>query len=293
MPSTISGVALDHVAVAVERWSDAWPRYASDLGGRWASGGTNVGFAPAQLGFSNGGRIEILQPWETDANPFLRRFLDRRGPGPHHLTFKVPDLVEALETVRARGLSPVGVELSDPMWKEAFIHPRQATGIVVQLAQSLSEWQSPPPEGFPSDGLRPPAAFVRTTHVVAELDVGLALFEELLGGHIGQRGQDAEGAWEYADLTWTAPPTLRLVAPLAGETATPASTDLRGWLGELPGRLHHLVFAQPATSVLGREPTAPPALLVPGVLPEDGLLEVIEPHANLGTRVVIVWDRAA
>jgi hypothetical protein len=56
----ISGTVLDHVAVAVERWADAWPRYVSGLGGKWASGGFNVGFAPAQVAYTNGAELEVL-----------------------------------------------------------------------------------------------------------------------------------------------------------------------------------------------------------------------------------------
>src|SRR5579884_2097732 len=95
----LEGVVLDHAAVAVEAWAEAWPTYVVGLGGEWASGGLNAGFGPAQLRYANGARLEVLQPWRTAENPFLRRFLDRHGRGPHHLTFKVPDISEALEAV--------------------------------------------------------------------------------------------------------------------------------------------------------------------------------------------------
>src|SRR5262249_18565316 len=94
----IEGVDLDHVAVAVERWADAWPRFVGVVGGRWMSGGRGPGFAPCQIGYANQMRVEILEPNEVERNDFLRRFLDRSGPGPHHLTFKVKDLEAALST---------------------------------------------------------------------------------------------------------------------------------------------------------------------------------------------------
>ena len=95
----IPEIDLDHVAVAAERQSDAWPRYAGDLAGEWMAGGFTIGFASAQLRFANGMRIEVLRPHEVERNDFLRRFLDRNGPGPHHLTFKVTDIVSALALV--------------------------------------------------------------------------------------------------------------------------------------------------------------------------------------------------
>jgi methylmalonyl-CoA/ethylmalonyl-CoA epimerase len=279
---TVTGAVLDHVAVAVERWSDAWPRYATELGGAWTSGGMNVGFAPAQLRYANGGRVEVLQPWDPADNPFLRRFLDRHGPGPHHLTFKVPDLSAALDAAKQAGFAPVGVDLDNAEWKEAFLHPRQATGIVVQMAQASHDWESPPPEGFPSPNAAP-ASFVRATHAVARLDTALALFETLLGGTVRSRGVAPDTTWEFAELTWASPPRLRLVAP----TAAGGASTLQEWLGDLPGRLHHLVFAAPDAEAPGRSPGGA-GLDVDGVLPEDGATTVIEPGDNLGTRLVVV-----
>ena len=77
---------------------------------------------------SNRGTIE--------QNDFLARFVARHGAGPHHLTFKVPDLADALERVRGAGFHPVNIDISDPEWKEAFLMPREAHGTVVQLAES-------------------------------------------------------------------------------------------------------------------------------------------------------------
>ena len=109
-------------------------------------------------------RVEILQPWKPEDNPFLRRFLDRHGPGPHHLTFKVPDLASALDDARASGFSPVGVDLTNADWKEAFLHPRQATGIVVQMAQAAYDvGVRRRPKAFPTDRTGP-ACVARARH---------------------------------------------------------------------------------------------------------------------------------
>ena len=204
----------------MERWSDAWPRYAVELGGQWNSGGLNIGFSPAQLHYANGGRVEILQPWHPEDNPFLRRFLDRHGPGPHHLTFKVPDLASAIEDARQAGFTPVGVDLSNDDWKEAFLHPRQATGIVVQMAQASHLWQSPPPEGFPAVRPERAASLVRVTHAVAELDTGLALFEGLLGGRRTGQGVAPDESWACVDLRWAGPLAVRVVGGGGGRTIT-------------------------------------------------------------------------
>lgn len=274
MPTNVS---LDHVAVASESWAEAWPRYVVELGGEWSSGGQNVGFAPHQLRFANGARLEVLQPWEVDGNSFLRRFLDASGPGPHHLTFKVPDLAAALAGAKAAGLSPVGIDLSDPGWKEAFLHPREATGVVVQLAQAEGFWESPQPEGFPTRRPPEPAALTHVVHVVADLDRGLQLFAGLLGGTELRRDDAPDGSWRSVTLSWGGPLSLRLVGPLPGGLPSGALVE---WLDGRSGRIHHLAFSQVGTA------TTPGAAL-PGLTGDQVPCQVVTPEDNLGVRLVV------
>jgi hypothetical protein len=201
----------------------------------------------------------------------------------------VPDLASAIDRAREAGFSPVGVDLGNDEWKEAFLHPRQATGIVVQMAQAAHAWESPPPEGFPTARREPAAALMRVTHAVADLDVGLALFEGLLGGRRVGSGVAPDGTWAFVDLEWPGPPGFRLIAPGPPREArpgAPSATPLATWLGDLSGRLHHLVFARRAD---GRD-AAPGATQpgVPGLLPSEGVARVIEPGDNLGTRLVVL-----
>jgi methylmalonyl-CoA/ethylmalonyl-CoA epimerase len=279
----LAGVALDHVAVAVETWAEAWPRYVVELGGEWASGGLNVGFGPAQLRYANGARLEVLQPWQSEANPFLRRFLDSHGRGPHHLTFKVADITEALEAAGEAGFTPVSVDLSDPGWKEAFLHPREAGGIVVQLAQAAGSWEAPPPEGFPTERPATPAALLHATHAVADLDAALQLYAGLLGGIVTRHDVRAGAGWRVVTVHWSGPLALRLVTP----APSAAGGELRQWLECRPGRLHHLVFAQPRARP--SRPDGGDGATVPGIVPDDASVRwVAEPEANLGTRIVVV-----
>jgi catechol 2,3-dioxygenase-like lactoylglutathione lyase family enzyme len=281
----ISGAVLDHVAVAVERWSDAWSTYVGRLGGRWSSGGLNTGFAPAQLRFANGAKVEVLQPHGSGTGSFLRRFLDRNGPGPHHLTFKVPDLAASLELARSKGLEPVGVNLSTPWWMEAFLHPRQATGIVVQLAQAAGEWTSPSPEGFPEPPAGIHASLLRAVHAVADMDEALAIFRDFLGGTVTGRSGADDGSWVTTDLAWGGPLALRLLAPGNGFEQ---GTALAAWLEGRRGRLHHLAFSQAGDQSTSRSSarsgTSHP--VVPGA-DQNATSEVIDPSANFGTRLVI------
>lgn len=126
-------VLFDHIAIAVPRLADAEAILAGELGGRSTFGMTTDEFRFWHWRYEGGGDLEILEP--AGAAGFLHRFIAQRGPGIHHVTFTVPSLVDACERARAHGYSIVGYDDSDPEWKEAFLHPRQAQGVVVQFAE--------------------------------------------------------------------------------------------------------------------------------------------------------------
>jgi len=203
-------------------------------------------------------RVEVLAPVAVEQNDFLQRFLDRNGPGAHHLTFKVPDLAAALQAAEAAGYTPVGVDLRDPDWKEAFLHPKQARGVVVQLAEAQGGWESPPPPGMPAPAAHP-ASLDHVAHAVADLDGGLALFAGLLGGEEQARGEDEGARW--VELAWPGPGRVRVVAPTSPTSPVAAALEGR------PGRVYALAFTVPSLA------PGPPT--------------VVDPAKNLGVRLVL------
>jgi len=215
---------LDHVALAANDTSPALAFLTGTLGGTVIFGGQSVGFRPMQVWIGtpdgDGMPVELLEPWEVDRNDFLARFVARHGAGPHHLTFKVPDLVAALERVRGAGFHPVNVDLSDPEWKEAFLLPREAHGTVVQLAQSNHEhgtraemlahvaahgpdehprwWQDP------ARASGPPARLRRVVLRTPSLAAAAGFFGGLL------QGDEAAAAAGWVELVWPGGARLRL-----------------------------------------------------------------------------------
>lgn len=132
---------LDHVALAVRDAVVPMQTLVGRWGGTLLSGGDAAGFRAMQIRLGDltvGMTVELLEPCNVDRSDFLVRFLDRHGDAPHHLTFKVPDLAAELERLRTRGLEPIGVDLTHPDWKEAFLHPRDSHGTVIQLAESTT-----------------------------------------------------------------------------------------------------------------------------------------------------------
>jgi methylmalonyl-CoA/ethylmalonyl-CoA epimerase len=131
--STISGARLDHVAFGVESMQRAAEFLVGTLGGAPHEGGPGPGYTGAQWRFANGARLELIEPLGSDG--FLHRFIRSKGPGVHHVTFIVPKLELAARAAEALEYDVVGYNDAYPSWKECFLHPKQALGIVVQMAE--------------------------------------------------------------------------------------------------------------------------------------------------------------
>lgn len=226
--ATTRPAVLDHVAIGTRTLADGWALFGRLLGGRWAYGGDSPGYWWGQLKFADGAKIELLTPTGGPDAAFLERFLASRDAGPHHFNFIVPDIVDSLERVRSIDIEPVQVNLDNPNWKEAFLHPKSAYGIVVQIAQQAVEPVAAPPSDLPDPG--EPAAFAVVEHHVDDLDGAVRLFGTALGG---QRIVE-EGATDAALLEWPNGARLRLVRTPAQPAGAPG----------FGGGLHHLEFAR-------------------------------------------------
>jgi methylmalonyl-CoA/ethylmalonyl-CoA epimerase len=198
---------LDHFAIATPALTDGWDLFGGILGGTWAFGDDSPGFWWGELEFVTGPKVELLTPTGGPDAAFLERFLAARGAGPHHLTFLVPDIDGTLARIRAFGIEPVGVNLANPDWREAFLHPRAAHGIVIQVAEQHGPPPaSPPPRELAEPG--PPARFDLIEHHVGDLDRAVRLLRDVLGGQLDAASAGAAGS---TDLTWPGGKRIRLV----------------------------------------------------------------------------------
>lgn len=197
-------IALDHFAFGVASIAEASPVVCLRLGGRPHSSGPGIGFQGAQWELGGGGRVEAIEP-EGPVDGFLHRFLDTRGPGIHHVTFKVFDIHRAAAAAESAGYDVVGLSDVLASWKEMFLHPKQAQGVVVQLAESHPE--------LGDDGWTPAFPYPRADF--AEQDrpavIGLRLrarsaaaahrqWADLLGGRANEIGGLLVFDWEGSPL---------------------------------------------------------------------------------------------
>jgi hypothetical protein len=191
-------VAFDHIAIGVPRIGEAVPFLVGELGGRPAGGGTTASFAFRQWTFG-GGKLEVLEPAGADGG-FLHRFLERRGAGVHHVTFVVPSLDAACAQAEELGFPVVARDDSDPEWKEAFLHPKGAMSIVVQLVEHRpsADGDGTPPRtpsaGDPEAGA-PGIELVGLRLAARDLDRARLLWCRLLGGTCGDHGEELEVRW--------------------------------------------------------------------------------------------------
>ena len=97
-----------------------------------------IRYRPFRLGEST---MEILQATRQDS-PVSRFLASHGGPGVHHITFEVDDLDAAVAELERRGgriasrhdYAP-GVTIEGQVWREAFVHPKDAFGVLVHLAE--------------------------------------------------------------------------------------------------------------------------------------------------------------
>jgi methylmalonyl-CoA/ethylmalonyl-CoA epimerase len=128
-------IAVHHVGIAVPSIDDAMHFYGDKLG---LSIVDTLELPERQLkvAFVKAANvlIELLEPTETDST--VARFLERRGPGLHHLCFGTPDIREHL-----RDLKDKGVELIDEVPRPgahgevAFLQPAATLGVLIELIQ--------------------------------------------------------------------------------------------------------------------------------------------------------------
>ena len=135
MPSTPRrGARIAHIGIAVRAIDEMLPFYRDLLGLDEHPLDDSDGARIAGLAAGNQ-LVELLEPRST-ASP-IAKFLDRRGPGIHHICFAVPDLDDTLARCREKGVrlideTPrVGAEGK----RIAFLHPASTGGVLIELTE--------------------------------------------------------------------------------------------------------------------------------------------------------------
>ena len=125
---------IAHVGVAVEDLEAAVAFYRDVLGLEPQRPETVDGATIVSLSFGDA-EVELLAPQGPDGP--IARFLARRGPGIHHICYRVPDLDAALTACRAAGYRLIDETPRSGAGgrRIAFVHPKATAGILLELTE--------------------------------------------------------------------------------------------------------------------------------------------------------------
>jgi methylmalonyl-CoA epimerase len=125
---------IHHVGIAVEELDAAIERYVSLFGAtvqhRERVADQGVEAASLDVG---GSRVELLAPLSSDTP--VGRFLEKRGPGMHHVAFAVDDVAAELARLRAEGVQLIDETPRRGMFglQVAFVHPEATGGVLAEF----------------------------------------------------------------------------------------------------------------------------------------------------------------
>jgi methylmalonyl-CoA epimerase len=137
-PKVLQGVTrgLHHVAIAVPSLAEARKLYEQALGMR----ALPVEFVPGQkvnvlVLFSDAQRIELVEPAGDDSP--ISKFLEKRGPGIHHLAWRVDDCAQAIAALKKAGLKLIddAPQPGSHGTQVAFVHPKSTGGVLMELVE--------------------------------------------------------------------------------------------------------------------------------------------------------------
>ena len=128
---------IDHIGVVVDDLDEAIALYEQRLGMPVQHRETvaEQGVEAVLLGVGQS-HVELLRPLSPDTA--VGRFLERSGPGLHHVAYGTDDIQSALDEVRSAGLQlideqpRIGIRGS----RVAFLHPKSTGGVLTELVEA-------------------------------------------------------------------------------------------------------------------------------------------------------------
>jgi len=124
---------IDHIAIAVNNVEEAAKKYKEALGVDSVEFETieTEGVRVAIIHLENG-RIELMEP-TNDTSP-IKKFLDKKGPGLHHMALETNDIDGEVTRMEGCGIQFLGkVRDGSAGTKVTFIHPKSLNGVLAEL----------------------------------------------------------------------------------------------------------------------------------------------------------------
>ena len=134
---------IDHVSIAVKDFDKARNFFTKILGAIPGSKGDDETMKFYWEIYSMGdlSRIELITP--TGTGSFIDSFLENREGACHHITLQVPDILKAKDRLKEYNIPYFDGKDYGEEWKEIFIHPKNAFGVLIQLSEFVArDWLS-------------------------------------------------------------------------------------------------------------------------------------------------------
>ena len=127
---------IDHLGIAVRSIDEA-SRFYRDALGLECTGTEEIPDQKVRVAFFPLGdtRIELLEPTADDSP--IAKFLEKRGPGLHHVAYRVADLPATLAALKSAGIRLIDETPRNGAhgMKIAFAHPQTAAGVLTEFCQ--------------------------------------------------------------------------------------------------------------------------------------------------------------
>jgi methylmalonyl-CoA/ethylmalonyl-CoA epimerase len=127
---------IEHISLAVNDYDKAVHFFKNILGAIPGVGAedSNLKFYWRIFSLGDLSRLELIKP--TGEGSFLGNFLkNKKEGGVHHITLQTPDIQKTKEHLEKENIPFFGFNDFGDVWKELFIHPKDAFGILIQIAQ--------------------------------------------------------------------------------------------------------------------------------------------------------------
>jgi methylmalonyl-CoA/ethylmalonyl-CoA epimerase len=127
------GIATREIAEALSFWRDSLGLELDEVEEVTEQ---KVRVAMLPLGES---RVELLEPTAPDSP--IAKFLDKRGPGLHHIAIRVEDILQSLDRLKRQGARLIDESPRPGAGGSlvAFVHPSSANGVLLELVQPKAE----------------------------------------------------------------------------------------------------------------------------------------------------------
>ncbi len=125
---------LHHIGIAVKSLDESVAHY--ERMGLNVAHREDVASQKVRVAFvGSGPYIELLEPTSPDST--VAKFIEKRGPGQHHLAFAVPSIAEELKRQAAAGAELIDKAARPGAWGHnvAFLHPKNQGGVLIELVE--------------------------------------------------------------------------------------------------------------------------------------------------------------